>query len=112
MVTSDARTLEPKPMPGALKVSQIVTVAPESARKLRRGGTRRLLGGGRVCRARIANHPGSVYQCDEGSGVMTEGAGGLAAVSYGVSPWGLLLIVVVVVFGGWKLMQFLWMMFK
>jgi len=43
---------------------------------------------------------------------MTEGAGGLAAVSYGVSPWGLLLIVVVVVFGGWKLMQFLWMMFK
>ena len=35
------------------------------------------------------------------------GSGGLGAVSIGLSPWLLLLVVLAVLFGAWKLLQFL-----
>ncbi len=42
---------------------------------------------------------------------MSEGAGGLAAISVGVSPWLLLLVLAVVVVGGVKLVKLLWAMY-
>jgi hypothetical protein len=41
-----------------------------------------------------------------------EGAGGLAAVSVGISPWLLLALAVVVLFGAWKLTQFFLALFR
>jgi hypothetical protein len=43
---------------------------------------------------------------------MNEGAGGLAAISHGISPWLLLLVLVVVIVGGVKLFKLLWAMFS
>ncbi len=42
---------------------------------------------------------------------MNEGSAGLAAISVGVSPWLLLLVLVVVIVGGVKLVK-LWAMFS
>ena len=43
---------------------------------------------------------------------MNEVSGGLAAVSHGLSPWLLLIVLVVIVFAGVKLSKLLWVMFK
>jgi hypothetical protein len=43
---------------------------------------------------------------------MNEGSAGLAAVSHGLSPWLLLIVLAIVVFGGIKLSKLLWVMFK
>ncbi len=43
---------------------------------------------------------------------MNEGSGGLAAVSAEISPWLLLILLVIVVLGGIKLSKLLWLMFK
>jgi hypothetical protein len=43
---------------------------------------------------------------------MNEGSGGLAAVSVGLSPSLLLVVLAIVVFGGIKLWKLLWLMFK
>ena len=43
---------------------------------------------------------------------MGEGSGGLAAVSVGLSSWLLLIVLATVVFGGIKLLKFVWLMFK
>ena len=43
---------------------------------------------------------------------MNEGAGGLAAVSVGISPWLLMIVLAIVVLGGIKLSKLLWVMFK
>jgi hypothetical protein len=43
---------------------------------------------------------------------MTEGAGGLAAVSHGLSTWLIILILLVVVFGVWKLAKLVWALFQ
>jgi hypothetical protein len=42
---------------------------------------------------------------------MTEGSGGLAAVSIGLSPWLVVIILLVVAVGVWKLAKFVWAMF-
>jgi|RhiMetdeSRZDD1v2_1073273.scaffolds.fasta_scaffold517515_3 hypothetical protein len=42
---------------------------------------------------------------------MTEGAGGLAAVSPGLSALLIILILAVVAFGGWKLVKLVWALF-
>ena len=47
-----------------------------------------------------------------GGRAMSEGAGGLAAISVDVSPWLLLLVLVVVIVGGVKLVKLLWAMFS
>ena len=43
---------------------------------------------------------------------MKEGSAGLAAVSAGLSPWLLLVVLAIVVFGGIKLLKLLWVLFK
>jgi hypothetical protein len=43
---------------------------------------------------------------------MTEGSGGVAFVSGELSPWLLLAVLAIVVFGGIKLLKFVWLMFK
>ena len=43
---------------------------------------------------------------------MNEGSGGLAAVSVGLSPWLLLVVLAIVIFAGIKLWKLLWLLFK
>ena len=43
---------------------------------------------------------------------MNEGSAGLAAVSVGISPWLLLIVLAVVILGGIKLSKLLWVLFK
>ena len=43
---------------------------------------------------------------------MNAGSAGLAAVSVELSPWLMLIVLAIVVFGGIKLLKFFWLMFK
>jgi hypothetical protein len=43
---------------------------------------------------------------------MNEASGGPAAISLGLSAWVLLLVLAIVLVGGWKLLQLLWVMFN
>jgi hypothetical protein len=43
---------------------------------------------------------------------MSEGAGGMAAISVGISWWVLLIVVGILAFGGWKLAKLLWVIFR
>ena len=42
---------------------------------------------------------------------MSEGAGGLAAVSHGISEWVLVIVAIVLILLLWKVGKFVWMMF-
>jgi len=41
-----------------------------------------------------------------------DGSGGMAAVSIGLSPWLFVIVLVVLLVGGWKLAQFLLALFR